>query len=56
MTVYAIALIKIKDRDEYEKYSARFMEWATSPEYLEIAKHRVAGADVTTVLAEAIAG
>lgn len=96
MTVYAVVNIHIKNRDEYDKYSARFMDvfskfkgkllaadfnakavlgewngdrlviaefpnaaefkaWATSPEYLEIAKHRIAGADVTTVLAEAIA-
>lgn len=97
MTVYAVAHIHVKNREEYEKYSARFMDvfskfngkllaadfnakavmgewngdrlvivefpnagefkaWATSPEYLEIAKHRIAGADVTTVLAEALTG
>lgn len=33
-----------------------FKDWATSPEYLEIAKHRIAGADVSTVLAEALTG
>jgi uncharacterized protein (DUF1330 family) len=33
---------------------AAFTEWATSPEYLEIAKHRDAGADVTTILADAL--
>ncbi|MEM8771688.1 MAG: DUF1330 domain-containing protein [Pseudomonadota bacterium] len=95
MTVYAVGNIKIKDRDEYQKYSDQFMdvfakfkgkllatdfnakavmgewdadrlvlmsfpdkaafvEWATSPEYLAIAKHRDAGAEVTTVLAEGI--
>ncbi len=95
MTVYAVGHIKIKNREEYEKYSDRFMdvfskfkgkllaadfnakavmgewdgdrlvivefpnaadfkEWATSPEYLEIAKHRIAGAEVTTILANGI--
>lgn len=36
--------------------AGEFKAWATSPEYLEIAKHRIAGADVTTVLAEALTG
>ncbi len=35
---------------------AAFTEWATSPEYQEIAKHRDAGADVTTILANALEG
>ena len=95
MTVYAVGHIKIKNRDEYDKYASQFMgvfekfkgkmlasdfdakaimgeweadrlvimefpdkraflEWVTSEEYQAIAKHRDAGADVTTVLANGI--
>lgn len=95
MTVYAVGNIKIKNREEYDKYSEQFMdvfskfrgkllaadfsakavmgewdsdrlvlmefpdkaafvEWAMSPEYQKIAKHRDAGAEVTTVLANAV--
>ena len=95
MTVYAVGTIKIKNRDEYQKYADQFfgifekfkgtllaadfnatpvmgewdgdrlvlmsfpdkgafIEWATSPEYQAIAKHRDAGAEVTTVLANGL--
>ena len=95
MTVYAVGHIKIKNRDEYDKYASQFMgvfekfkgkmlaadfdakavmgewtadrlvlmefpdkraflEWVTSEEYQAIAKHRDAGADVMTVLANGI--
>ena len=33
---------------------AAFTAWATSPDYLEIAKHRDAGADLTVILANGI--
>ncbi|MEO1253197.1 MAG: DUF1330 domain-containing protein [Pseudomonadota bacterium] len=33
---------------------AAFAEWATSEEYKEIAKHRIAGADLTSWLAKGI--
>lgn len=95
MTVYAVGHIKIKNRDEYEKYASQFMgvfekfrgkmlaadfdaeavigewagdrlvimefpdksaflEWVMSDEYQAIAKHRDAGAEVTTVLAKGL--
>lgn len=91
MTVYAVAQLKIHDREAYGRYQARFMDvlkryngrllasdehplvlegtwdrekvvllsfidqqaflaWAGSPEYLEIAKDRKAGADAVVLL------
>ena len=40
-----MVVLSFPDRDA-------FMAWATSPEYLEIAKDRIAGANATIVLAQ----
>lgn len=96
MTVYALAQLRIHDRERYGRYMARFMpvldkykgrllaadeaprvlegswwdrdkvvlmafddaaafhSWATSPEYMEIAEDRKAGADAVVLLIKGI--
>lgn len=95
MSVYQIAQITIKNRDEYDQYAKKFLgvfekfegkilsvdwepkvvagewnamrsillefpnklawrAWITSPEYEEIAKHRIAGADVNAILVKSL--
>jgi len=95
MSVYQIAQITIKDRDEYTEYANKFFgvfekfdgkilsadwspkvvagdwnatrsvllefpdkaswrAWITSPEYIEISKHRIAGADVNAILVKSL--
>ena len=43
MTVYAVVQLKITDRAAYDRYQARFLATANSPEHLEISKDRKAG-------------
>ena len=50
MTVYAIAQLRFTDRAAYDRYQAAFRGWAQSPEYQEISKDRMAGADTLVLL------
>jgi uncharacterized protein (DUF1330 family) len=44
-----VVLMEFPDKESYEA-------WATSPEYVEIAKDRIAGADTVTLLVRALPG
>jgi hypothetical protein len=43
MTLYVIVQFKMIDRAAYDRYQARFLATANSPEHLEISKDRKAG-------------